>query len=163
MRLQKQQEEMRGQGLEEADQQIFNDLEALYKYGDQWSILTMKHRKQPLDLGEGDSVSAQSCHTPQQQKSCKRKRLEETGCDSAENQITPQDARQPTLRNFEFVERASKEIARLFARRESLCSEFFTKQTDIPELCLELDDIGKQLEKLCIVSQYFNHGKQFKF
>lgn len=57
------------------------------------------------------------------------------------------------------------EIARLFALRESLCSDFFMKKIDIPELCLALDDIGKYFEKLSIVSQYYNIGKiaSFKF
>lgn len=64
LRLQKQQKEMRGQGLADADQQILNDLESLYKYGDQMPSLTMKHRKKPLDIGEVESMSSSSCVTP---------------------------------------------------------------------------------------------------
>ena len=83
MRLQKQQQELRGQGLEDDDQQIFNDLETLYKYGD--NFLTMKHRKRPLDLGDNESGSSGSCATPQQSSSAKRKRTEATDRQIAES------------------------------------------------------------------------------
>jgi hypothetical protein len=120
----------------------------------------MKHRKQPLDLGEVDSVSGQSYQTPNQQPSAKRKRLEETGCDSAERLVTPQDTRKQSDETPNtFTDRAVNEIEQLFASREALCSDFFGKKTDIPELCLALDDIGKNFEKISIISQYYNHGK----
>ena len=47
-------------------------------------------------------------------------------------------------------------MKRLIAIRESICSDFLKRQTDIPEFCLAFDDTGKQFEKLCIVSQYFD-------
>jgi hypothetical protein len=52
-----------------------------------------------------------------------------------------------------------REISQLFATRESLCGNFFTGKTDIPELCLSLDDIGKDFEKLSILTQYNDPGK----
>ena len=67
---------MRGQGLNDADLQIFNDLETLYKYGDQWSILTMKHRKRPLDLGDNQSASSHSGTNSKQPSNTKRKQVE---------------------------------------------------------------------------------------
>lgn len=50
-------------------------------------------------------------------------------------------------------------MQRLFATRESLCSGFFTSKTDIPELCLSLDDIGRGFEKISILTQYSDLGK----
>lgn len=48
--------------------------------------------------------------------------------------------------------RVHRDMTQLFANRESLCGNFFTGKTDIPELCLCLDDIGKGFEKLSILT-----------
>lgn len=55
--------------------------------------------------------------------------------------------------------RINSEMSQLFATRESLCGNFFTGKTDIPELCLSLDDIGKGFEKISILTQYNDPGK----
>jgi len=50
-------------------------------------------------------------------------------------------------------------MSQLFATREKLCSGFFTEKTDIPELCLSLDDIGRGFEKISILTQFSDYGK----
>lgn len=119
----------------------------------------MKHRKKPLDLGDGESASS-SAATSQQPSSTKRKKLDTFDCGSSEPKFDyGRSIAQQFAPNLSPGQKLSREISELFVARESLCGDFFTGKTDIPELCLSLDDIGKGFEKISVFSQYNDPGK----
>jgi len=108
--------------------------------------------------------SSQSCVTPPEQtRSYKRKKFDEPARQIQEKKpsLNGDDAQpsQPVVARQQFNQKITREMASLLATREKLCCKFFSQETDFPELCLALDDIGKSFEKLCVVCAYIEPRK----